>query len=1029
MSERILNALMHLCAIIANINGGEVSVRGRSLVSAFLKHHLSAEVTEEYLRLFDEYLKKYRRKDEAPLKDISAGNQYPIIHSLRTDLSVNERVMVFLRLIEFVNEDDIVNENEQLFLDHVALEFNINPQDAAHVKSLLLGQPETDIPSQFIVQVSGKENGQNDKLEGAWVEKNRPHDFENDHFIQMDNFSGDLFFLYLNHLSTLIFIYKGNRLLYLDGMEIHARRIHIFNHASQIRGPGISTIHFADIMGRFTVENHRNKITYQARELNFSHHPDPETGKFSFCEESGSLLGFIGCKESMISDIIHMLSGRIPVTQGNIDINGYDLNKSRHYLRGLIGYIPGEDILLNGLTVYDNLYTSARLSSAFLPAEETAHKVLSFLDDHGLTAKKDVVVSEKNEGLSTLERTILNIGMELIREPFILAINNPFKDLTSLEEANVIAYLKSKAMDGMLIILGIEPPSSETFKLFDKVVIVDKGGYPVFYGLPAQAVTYFKTHASKANAAQAECPSCGNLESNHIFHILTEPAGDLRPTLNPVRRTSPEEWYKKFRKEHDNDKSEKLQKQRILPSGIFKIPDIDRQIGIYLYRAFKTRLISRKNLVLNVAVFPLMVIFFSFLIRSSFINYNFSENANIPLYLFTSNVLLFGIGMYTGAREIAANIPGIHRDFFLTNGRFSYFNANLLILSLLSLYQTVVFILLSCYILEIRHQFLFYGILLFSMSVAGMLIGLNLTNVLPSRNKISYFIPFILFLQFMMSGYPVPFSNWNKDMTNHGYTPILAEFMPVRWGFEAMAVNQFIKNPYQEFFFDMDKEIAHADFTIQEVLPLLQDALVEILRGIDEQMEPFKTKQHLKLIQTEIEEIAERDTIIFPFEYAHALTVNDFNEEIAEETLGYLTYVSMTLFQRSEELKAQRKIIERKIKRESGEDTFYHLQENFMNKSLKSLLTGNENKDSTHVAGAHVFPSRNQVYLIISNNWGRSHYFAHKKKFNHTYVETFWFNIAILWVIISILYFLLITDTIPYLSREFNKHISGQKTL
>ena len=59
MSERILKALIQLFALIAKVDN--IGSDGRSVVKAFLNHQLNAELVEDYLQLFEEYLEKHQK--------------------------------------------------------------------------------------------------------------------------------------------------------------------------------------------------------------------------------------------------------------------------------------------------------------------------------------------------------------------------------------------------------------------------------------------------------------------------------------------------------------------------------------------------------------------------------------------------------------------------------------------------------------------------------------------------------------------------------------------------------------------------------------------------------------------------------------------------------------------------------------------------------------------------------------------------------------------------------------------------------
>ena len=64
MSESILNALMHLFAVIATVTRASVSTSGRKIVQAYLLQHLKEHTAREYLDLFDNYLDFYLRDKE-----------------------------------------------------------------------------------------------------------------------------------------------------------------------------------------------------------------------------------------------------------------------------------------------------------------------------------------------------------------------------------------------------------------------------------------------------------------------------------------------------------------------------------------------------------------------------------------------------------------------------------------------------------------------------------------------------------------------------------------------------------------------------------------------------------------------------------------------------------------------------------------------------------------------------------------------------------------------------------------------------
>lgn len=85
--------------------------------------------------------------------------------------------------------------------------------------------------------------------------------------------------------------------------------------------------------------------------------------------------------------------------------------------------------------------------------------------------------------------------MELIREPSVMFVDEPTSGLSSRDSENIMDLLKELALKGKLIFVVIHQPSSDIFKMFDKLLILDQGGYPIYNGNPVDAIMYFKNES------------------------------------------------------------------------------------------------------------------------------------------------------------------------------------------------------------------------------------------------------------------------------------------------------------------------------------------------------------------------------------------------------------------------------------------------------------------------------------------------------------------------------------------------------
>ena len=142
-------------------------------------------------------------------------------------------------------------------------------------------------------------------------------------------------------------------------------------------------------------------------------------------------------------------TGKQNLHQGNLYINGYDIHADSEKLTGLIGFVPQDDMLIEELTVYQNLYFNARLCFGDYNEEQLNKTVEKVLIDLDLYEIKDLQVGDPmNKKVSGGQRKRLNIGLELMREPAVLFVDEPTSGLSSFDSEKVMVLLKNQALAG-----------------------------------------------------------------------------------------------------------------------------------------------------------------------------------------------------------------------------------------------------------------------------------------------------------------------------------------------------------------------------------------------------------------------------------------------------------------------------------------------------------------------------------------------------------------------------------------------------
>ena len=97
----------------------------------------------------------------------------------------------------------------------------------------------------------------------------------------------------------------------------------------------------------------------------------------------------------------------------------------------------------------------------------------------GLEAHADAIVGSL--GVEHRKRT--TIGVELAAKPqLLLFLDEPTSGLDSQSAWAIMSFLRDLADQGLSILCTIHQPSAELFQVFDRLLLLRKGGQTVYHG-------------------------------------------------------------------------------------------------------------------------------------------------------------------------------------------------------------------------------------------------------------------------------------------------------------------------------------------------------------------------------------------------------------------------------------------------------------------------------------------------------------------------------------------------------------------
>lgn len=1005
MSERILRALMQMFAIIAKVDG--INNTGRQIVQSFLKSQLNLEQVETYLKIFDEYLESHQntsKKKEGAAKRTSLNSVkiLKICTQINQELEQPQKVIVLIRLLEFIHSSNEISEQENEFVLTVADTFNIPMEEFNVLTSFIVDGIEVVPNNPNILVINNNENG---------VQNLSKH-------IYCETLPKDVRVIQIESVSMYALRIYGNYELQLNGQGISKERVHIFTPGSSIRSSKIKPIYYSDVIGRFLSDESQARITFEVKNLEYKF----KGGKLglrdiNINEESGKLIGIMGGSGAGKSTLLNVLNSMETPSAGSVKINGKNIHTERGAIQGVIGHVSQDDLLIEELTVYENLFYNAKLCFGNLDDEEIAKRCNSLLADLGLSETRHLKVgSPLEKTISGGQRKRLNISLELIREPSVLFVDEPTSGLSSRDSENIMDLLKELALKGKLIFVVIHQPSSEIYKMFDKLMILDVGGYPIYYGNPVDAVSYFKRLVNHVNAEESECWNCGNVNPEQIFNIIESKVLDEYGNLTYNRKVSPAEWNVQYRERiESNIHSEK--KHTEIPESIFKIPNIIKQFKVFMTRDVKSKLTNTQYLLINFLEAPVLAFILAYLVR--FYNtdvdtnkgYVFGENENIPAYMFMSVVVALFIGLTVSAEEIIRDRKIRKRESFLNLSKGSYLWSKIIIMFALSAVQTLTFVIVGNYVLGIKGMYTDYWMVLFTTSCFANMLGLNISSAFNSAVTIYILIPFLIIPQLLLAGVVVKFDKLNPTLAAQGSVPISGEVMTSRWAFEALAVNQFKENAYEHNFYKYDKSISVAQFKKDYWMPKLESKLVKIENEIREGKKLNEIKADITLLFNEISKETKINKKV-ACDVLKQINEKDYSPAVVLGIKAYLTniknyYINVqnTAYKKLDEIKLSMQ------KTPAEKEKFLQLAANFDNENLNNLVKNSGELNRCIEKDGKLIQQIDPVYQDpIDSKIGRAHFFAPRKNFFGTYFSTYWFNVCVIWMMSILLIITLYFD-------------------
>jgi ABC-type multidrug transport system ATPase subunit/uncharacterized tellurite resistance protein B-like protein len=981
MNENVLQILLRLFAIIAREDG--VMASERDVVRAFLDTHLPGSELPRYMEQFEAYV------SEAEGQQIGA-----YCSEVAKELSRKHQLILLLHLLDLVHADGEISDGELVHLQAVVDGLGIDTATWETLKTFAWARTTAEAGGAAVLRIDNEAPDPNSR------QRYLPA-----------HMKGALVVLQVADGLLYLIKYFGDEYLQLNHSYLPPHQNLVLRHGSVIGLPHGHTLYFSDIARAYLPLSEEEQLTFTCSEVAYRF-PKGNVGlhPINLQEQSGHLVAIMGASGSGKSTLLNVLNGNLRPSSGQVLLNGNPLHEHLADLKGLIGYVPQDDLLIDDLSVYQNLYFNAKLCHKTLDHTALDALVMKVLLDLGLSETRDLRVGNPLEKtISGGQRKRLNIGLELLRAPAVIFFDEPTSGLSSRDSENIMDLLKELTFKGKLIFVVIHQPSSDIFKMFDSLLLLDTGGYPIYYGNPVEAIVYFREVSAQAGQANAACDTCGNINPEQIFSIVEARVIDELGNPTNKRKTAPERWHALFQ-EYRKPIAGTAAKAEV--RGGLQTPSWFRQLEVFLRRDLLAKLGNRQYLAINLLQAPLLALILSLLVRHSdgipgFEGYLFGKNDNIPAFFFMSIVVALFVGMTMSAEEIYRDRKIRKRESFLSLSRSGYLLSKTGILFGFSALQMAAYTAVSAALLGLPGLYFPYWLMLFSLGCFAVMLGLNISATFNSAVTIYILIPLLLIPQLILSGTVVRFDRLNPGFSSPGSVPIAADMMASRWAYEGLMVKFFKDNAYQDGFFLESAKASEAVFYKDYWVPHMQAVLNSCARNqgstADSSAERFATRQALLWDQFRV---AQERLPKQKLACADSLYGGHYSPTVVACAAAYLDGVRTHFVGQFAKAQAAIERQEQALIAQHGTGISVFEYKNH-NSAIDKLVRNTDSGTRLFEDGQNLVRSFEPIYYYQRAphplNY-RSHFYAPEKRFLGLRLDTYAFNIGVIWLMTLVLF-------------------------
>ena len=247
-------------------------------------------------------------------------------------------------------------------------------------------------------------------------------------------------------------------------------------------------------------------------------------------------------------------------------------------------------------------------------------------------------------------------------------------------------------------------------------------------------------------------------------------------------------------------------------------------------------------------------------------------------------------------------------------------------------------------------------------------------------------------------------------MPSKKHVPIIGDLMVSRWAYEALAVDQFSNNRFERVFFEDEKEKSRQQFKSAFLISELSNKIIRSELELKSKKNSNSFGKEMGLIANELKSLSKDPAT----KKIKAPDISKLNENAGlreiETVKQYLDTLKSTFSRLAAEAGKSRDKKYKDMVAEMGSDEVFQLQQEYYNKSLANIVMNKMQLKKIIEIDGELIQKKDPIFMKPNSNYGRAQFYTSEKMLFGYTINTYWFNILVIWFGTFIMYIALLKD-------------------